>query len=120
LRQCSKQKMSYILVVDDDEAIGRMIALILQTEGVIAKIAHTAEEAFAEIGLEKPLLVILDYLLPGVDTPGFVQKFGELGYKGKVLLCTAAEGDLDVITDGLLRKPFKPEDLARAVRELIP
>jgi CheY-like chemotaxis protein len=111
--------MSYVLVVDDDLPTCRTISLILSTEGIKSKAVSSSAEALALIKQEQPALVILDYLMPGIDPSSLVRDFSGLGYDGKVLLCTALDGEPAMVADGLVKKPFEPDDLMEAVKALI-
>ena len=55
-----------ILVVDDDEFIGNLIEEVLTKQGYIIKRAYSGSEAFMIIEREKPNLILLDLMLPGV------------------------------------------------------
>ena len=54
--------MARILVVDDEENIGRSLRLILEREGHEVALAHSVAEARAEV--EEPDLLLLDVRLP--------------------------------------------------------
>lgn len=61
-----KQK-KYILVVDDDPKILKLIALRLAQEGYRAVAVESGESALAHIKIEKPGLVLLDIMMPGMS-----------------------------------------------------
>jgi two-component system phosphate regulon response regulator PhoB len=107
------------ILVDDEESICRMMSLILETDGLSARFALRAEDAIAELEARKPSLLILDWLIPGTTGRDLIAKFRAGGYEGKVLVCTAMEGDPEAGVDGVLKKPFKPEELTDAVRQLL-
>jgi len=56
-----------VLVVDDEESILRLVSYSLEREGYEALTAADGNEALATIEAERPDLVILDLMLPGVD-----------------------------------------------------
>lgn len=57
-----------ILVVDDEEALVRLITYNLNKEGFMTIAAHDGNEAWRLITEEKPDLIILDLMLPdGMD-----------------------------------------------------
>lgn len=55
-----------ILVIDDDETFLRMIRPILITHGCSVLTAHSGEEGLLIAASQKPDLVMLDVLLPGI------------------------------------------------------
>ena len=60
----SKQK---ILIVDDDNNIAELISLYLTKECFETKIVNDGESALLAMESEKPDLVVLDVMLPGID-----------------------------------------------------
>jgi len=56
-----------ILVIDDDPKMVELIKKYLLREGFQVMTGHTANEAIAMTEAEKPDLIILDILLPGMD-----------------------------------------------------
>ncbi|MDX6571914.1 MAG: two-component system, OmpR family, response regulator RegX3, partial [Gaiellales bacterium] len=56
-----------ILVVDDEEAVRRLVVYPFERDGYRVLQAATGEEALETIGRERPDLILLDLMLPGVD-----------------------------------------------------
>jgi DNA-binding response OmpR family regulator len=56
-----------ILVVDDDPAIRKFVQINLEARGYSALTASNGEEAVIIAKAEKPDLVILDIMMPGMD-----------------------------------------------------
>ncbi len=63
-----------VLIVEDDNFLGDLLADHLNKNGVEAYLARDAETAFKKIGQEIPGLVLLDLLLPGMDGLELLQK----------------------------------------------
>ena len=57
----------YILVVDDDDAVRRMLSNVLEFEGYHVSTAADGKSALASIEECKPNLVILDIIMPDLD-----------------------------------------------------
>ena len=55
-----------ILVVDDDSAARRILTLLLQTTGEVLE-ASTGDEALRLIESERPQLMVLDMVMPGMS-----------------------------------------------------
>ena len=53
-----------ILVVDDDEVVGRVLSRVLSRQGHLVRQAQTAGQAMALAGEHPPLLALLDLCLP--------------------------------------------------------
>ena len=61
------KQRKYILVVDDDPKILKLVALRLAQEGYRAVAVESGESALAHIKIEKPGLVLLDIMMPGMS-----------------------------------------------------
>ena len=58
---------SRILVVDDDTALAEMIGIVLRTEGFDPVFCADGAAAVDEWRAQRPDLVLLDLMLPGMD-----------------------------------------------------
>ncbi len=116
--------MSRLLLVEDEENLGRTLQERLQKEGHDVRLSGTLEDARREIFLEKPDLVILDVGLP--DGSGF-DLAKEI--KGKIncpfLFVTAqssAESRLqgyEIGAEEFIPKPFHLKELLIRVRHVL-
>jgi len=59
--------MPYVLVVDDDGAVRRMIVLLLRSRGYATETANDGAEALALMQQQRPCLVLLDISMPIMD-----------------------------------------------------
>ncbi|MBM2838754.1 MAG: transcriptional regulatory protein, partial [Deltaproteobacteria bacterium] len=59
--------MNKILVVDDDLHVRMMLEAILESEGYSVVLAQSGPEALAMMKEEQPSLVLLDYMMPGMN-----------------------------------------------------
>ncbi|HYH22649.1 MAG TPA: ATP-binding protein [Azospirillum sp.] len=117
-------RIQRILLVEDDEAQRSGLRLTLETWGHVAWAAADADGALALTrgGGERPTLIVSDYRLPG-DRSGadLVRQIrGELGEDIPCILMTGGEDAAQMAAARgtgfrLLRKPFRPEDLADAL-----
>ena len=57
----------YILVVDDDPNISRLVQLYLEKEGFEGRTAARGDDAVNEFRRLPPDLILLDVMLPGMD-----------------------------------------------------
>src|SRR5689334_9656195 len=56
-----------ILVIDDEPEHAELIALLLRRRGHLAEVARDARAALLEVAADPPDLLILDYIMPGID-----------------------------------------------------
>lgn len=109
----------YILIVEDDETTGDLMALILESEGFQVKIAHSCDAAMAVVEKEKPAVVLLDYLLKGETCEKMIAGDGRLAGAPVVLVSASNFAD-DVFKRlrlaAVIHKPFDVESLTELVR----
>jgi len=112
-----------ILVVDDDEDVRRMLRRILETEGEVVEAAD-GESALCAVGREKPVVMLLDVTMPGVDGMAVLERARAIAPHLIVVMLTG-QTDLAVARSALehgarayITKPFDPEDIRTEVRRL--
>ncbi|MCR4961516.1 MAG: response regulator transcription factor [Lachnospiraceae bacterium] len=79
-----------ILIVDDDENIGNMLEEALRTEGYRPIRAYSGTEALMILEREKPDLILLDLMLPGLSGEDVLSKI-----KGIPAIIMSAKSDVD-------------------------
>src|SRR5688572_211962 len=110
--------MSTILLIDDDLATTRMMTLLLELDGHTVQVATKREEALQLMADKSPNMVLLDYVMPGLDAGTFISQARKAGYQGRILLCTAMHADIDLPVDAVIFKPFDPDHLSKVVNSL--
>ncbi|MCD2499768.1 MULTISPECIES: MtrAB system response regulator MtrA [Microbacterium] len=112
---------SRILVVDDDTALAEMIGIVLRTEGFETVFCADGSEAVQAFRDEKPDLILLDLMLPGMDGIEVCRRIRtESGIP--VIMLTARADTADVVTgleagaDDYMVKPFNPKELVARIR----
>src|SRR5215471_7141977 len=56
-----------ILVVEDERDIRELVRFHLEQDGYVVREAETGENALAIVDAERPALIVLDLMLPGID-----------------------------------------------------
>lgn len=113
--------MATLLVVDDDPKIRDLLRLYVEREGHKAVFAASGLEALAVARRQRPALVLLDIMLPGLDGFEVCRQLREES-DVPILLLTAKSGDsdkvvgLDLGADDYVVKPFSPRELMARVR----
>ncbi|MBF8982446.1 response regulator transcription factor [Lutibacter sp. B2] len=105
-----------ILVVDDDPYICELITLYLKKEGYQVSCVYNGAEAIDKLKEQKPELVILDIMLPGMDGWQVCREIKKISDVPIIML--SAKGDtLDKVlglklgADDYMVKPFEPREL---------
>ena len=119
--------MPTLLLADDSVTIQRVIELTFSGEDVQVLTASDGEEAVTRIAADKPDIVLADIGMPkrsGYDVSAFVKGKPELSHIPVLLLAGAFEPvdeakAKEVLCDGVLVKPFEPQQVIARVRELI-
>ncbi len=110
-----------LLVLDDDPAIGRLVQAALQGHDFTIDVVTDPTQIEAQIRAQTYHVVILDYVLPGVDTDQVMQWIQELQSDACVIVITAfpsmdsAVHCLRAHTYDYLTKPFPIESLQKSV-----
>ena len=113
-----------ILVVEDERSISEVISLYLARAGYTVTVVHDGLEALKRLALEKPNLVILDIMLPGVDGLEITRRLRAEG-ETPIIMLTARGGETDRIiglemgADDYVVKPFSPQELVSRVRAVL-
>ncbi len=119
--------MGYILAVDDDEPVLRSVKRVLENAGFTVNTAANGQEALKMIERERPDLVVLDIIMPGIDglevcrrirADPFIAKVPILFLTAKGRPSDIAQG-LDAGGDDFLTKPFEVVELPARVRALL-
>ena len=115
--------MTRVLVVDDEPAIRWLITRMLSSGGYEVAEANDGLAAVAALDWD-PDLIILDYLLPGLDGYGVLEEVRRRGDTPVIMLTAmGAEADrvagLDHGADDYLVKPFSIAELDARVRALL-
>ena len=113
-----------ILVVDDEATIVEFLSICLEGAGFEVHAATDGRSGLAQFDRLRPDLVILDWMLPGVDG---IQVCQILRARGSTpILMLTAKGELDEKVAGLesgaddyLPKPFKFRELHARIRALL-
>jgi two-component system, OmpR family, response regulator MprA len=116
-----------VLVVDDDERLAASLRRSLEYAGYRVGVASDGPAALAAVRRERPALVVLDVMLPGIDGYGVCRamRADPATADPMVLMLTARDGTPDRVTgldagaDDYLAKPFEYDELLARVRALL-
>jgi DNA-binding response OmpR family regulator len=64
-----------VLIIDDDQALGRALTLKLEQEGLEVDVAFTGEEGLEHIASFKPDLVLLDIIMPTLSGTDMLERY---------------------------------------------
>lgn len=113
-----------ILIIEDDEAILAFLRRGLGFEGYEVETAETGQKGLAFVGGNRPDLVVLDWMLPGMDGLEVCKRLRATG-KIPILMLTAKDSvsdrvlGLDAGADDYMVKPFNLDELLARIRALL-
>ena len=115
----------FLLLVDDEANITDLARMYLEREGYMINIAANGLEALEAIRRDKPALVVLDLMLPGLDGFEICKKLRAENNQVPIILLTARDEDVDKIlglelgADDYMTKPFNPRELVARVKAIL-
>lgn len=113
-----------ILIVDDEPPILDLIRGYLEREGFAVRTAEDGLAAVEQVRADKPDVVVLDLMLPGLDGIEVCRQIRTFS-DAYVLMLTARSEEIDRIVglsvgaDDYLVKPFSPRELVARVKALL-
>ena len=117
--------LTRICYVEDDEDIQRIVRMSLERVGkMTVEVVTDSLKAIEVIMAFKPDLVMLDWMMPGMDGPTLFRKMKQDAQLGALpvvfITAKAAQRDTDELlalgAAGVLSKPFSPKDLPDQLR----
>jgi DNA-binding response OmpR family regulator len=117
--------VAYVLVVEDDEALGEMVRRGLEASGYSVRWELDGDAAYDAASGGAYDAVVLDLMLPGTDGLTVLRALRDAGVRTPVL-CLTSRGEtgdrvagLDAGADDYLVKPFAFEELLARLRALL-
>jgi len=116
--------MTTVLVADDDRKIIDMLRRTLAYEGYRVLTAADGTEALEKARSQRPDMIVLDWLMPGIDGIEVARRIREAD-PTPILMLTARDAiedrveGLDAGADDYLVKPFAPAELLARIRALL-
>jgi DNA-binding response OmpR family regulator len=115
---------STILLVDDEDAVQKLLAYPLERDGFRVVQARDGEEALARFAQEHVDLVVLDVMLPKLDGLEVCKRM-RASSTVPIIMLTARDDELDKVlglelgADDYITKPFSIREFRSRVRALL-
>jgi DNA-binding response OmpR family regulator len=113
-----------ILLVDDEDAVQKLLTYPLEREGFRVIPARDGQEALDRFAEETPDLVVLDIMLPGLDGLEVCKRLRARSTV-PIIMLTARDDELDKVVglelgaDDYITKPFSIREFRSRVRALL-
>jgi two-component system, OmpR family, response regulator len=111
-----------VLVVEDNESVTSMLEMFFSKEGIKGEFVHDGAEGYRRYKEGEWDLVILDWMLPGMDGVTICRKIREEKSQIPVIMLTAKDSESDQVlglelgADDYVTKPFSPLALMARIR----
>lgn len=122
--------MKSILIVDDEVDIANSIQYVLKQEGFSTLLAHDGLKAMELYENQRPDMVILDLMMPGIDGYEVCRRVRAADKKTPILMLTARVSEVDTVVglelgaNDYIAKPVRLRELVARVkahlREAVP
>jgi two-component system, OmpR family, response regulator VicR len=115
-------KMKKLLIVDDEADIAASIQYVLSQEGFLTLLAHDGVKAIQLAESEKPDLIILDLMMPGLDGYEVCRRVRSSDLKTPILMLTARTSEIDTVVglelgaNDYIAKPVRLRELVARVK----
>jgi len=116
-----------ILVVEDDVAIRDMLCFSLRHSGFECESVGDAEKGLDWLKNQQPELILLDWMLPGIDGIEFIRRLRAVESMASIpVIMLTAKGEsedmvkgLSVGADDYINKPFSPPELMARIKAVM-
>jgi len=114
-----------ILIIEDDQAIVRVLKRSLTYEGYHVEAEFDGEKGFQKYQQVRPDVIVLDWMLPGIDGIEVCDRIRANDDNTPILMLTAKDTTRDRVqgldsgVDDYMVKPFEIDELNARVRALL-
>jgi DNA-binding response OmpR family regulator len=117
----ASQSPPRVLVIDDDQALLRMLRLSMASEGLEVETARDGVEGLKRLDANPFDVVVLDLQMPRMDGRTFFHEIATRDHPPEIVILSAygaeqAKRELKVAA--AVPKPFDPDDLIATVRRV--
>jgi len=116
--------MAYVMIIEDDRAIGLAMRVHLQGDGYRVELCGDGEAGMIRVLREQPDVIFLDYMMPQLDGFAVLPLLAERHLADRVVVVTAltssaAQEYAEKFGAEYLRKPFNNRELTAAAQRVL-
>ncbi len=118
---------THILIIEDEPNIASFAKMYLEAAGYRVSVSHRGDEGLALAERDRPALIVLDLMLPGLDGFEVAKRLrsSAAGPSPAIVMLTARDDAVDKVVglelgaDDYITKPFNPRELVARVRAVL-
>jgi two-component system phosphate regulon response regulator PhoB len=118
---------AHLLIVEDEAPIRDMVRFALERSGYLVNEAENAPEARIMLAEQRPDLILMDWMLPGVSGVELVRQLRSDEHTRDIpVIMLTARGEeedkirgLEVGADDYVTKPFSPKELVARIKAVL-
>lgn len=118
---------THILIIEDEPNIASFAKMYLEAAGYRVSVSHRGDEGLAMAERDRPALIVLDLMLPGLDGFEVAKRLRSSGGAPSpaIVMLTARDDAVDKVVglelgaDDYITKPFNPRELVARVRAVL-
>ncbi len=125
MKATTADRPARVLVVDDEENIRELLSVSLKFQGYDVTTAVDGPNAIDLARVQRPDVVILDVMMPGMDGFGLLRRLRADGLQAPALFLSARDSVEDKVTgltiggDDYVTKPFSLEEVVARLEVLL-
>ncbi|MDD3369298.1 MAG: response regulator transcription factor [Lachnospiraceae bacterium] len=114
-----------VLIVDDDEAICKMLQKVMNSNSIESTIANSGSEALAQVQRQTFDVILMDIMMGDMEGFDVIKKIRANGIQTPVIIISGRDEDYDALyglsvgADDYITKPFRPLVVGAKVKALI-
>ncbi len=118
---------THVLIIEDEPNIASFAKMYLEAAGYRVSVSHRGDEGLAMAERDRPALIVLDLMLPGLDGFEVAKRLrsSAAGSSPAIVMLTARDDAVDKVVgleigaDDYITKPFNPRELVARVRAVL-
>jgi two-component system alkaline phosphatase synthesis response regulator PhoP len=113
-----------VLIIDDDVKLVKLLQTYFEKEGYIAYAANNGLDALQIVRLQKPDIMVLDLMLPGLDGLDVCRRIRKENDIPIIMLTARDEESdrlvgLEIGADDYVTKPFSPKEVVARAKTIL-
>ena len=118
---------THVLIIEDEPNIASFAKMYLEAAGYRVSVSHRGDQGLEIAERERPSLIVLDLMLPGLDGFEITKRLRSSGanHSPAIVMLTARDDAVDKVVglelgaDDYITKPFTPRELVARVRAVL-